>query len=838
MSYVKSYQHTMKRPLFFLIFNIYLISLYSQTPGAMRAKLPPLAKDSARIMMRVTEGNDEKAGIAFATGILMRAKDSSIVRTSSTGNFGGLIFNNIPFGSYIVKIVMIGYKPYFTNSVTVSADQQEARIPRAGLEKDNKVLKTVDVVADKTDFQNGLDKKVYNVDKNITNAGGTATDILQNIPSVNVDMDGKVSLRGSEQVRIMIDGKLSGMMANNAQAALQQMPASMIEQIEIIANPGAKYDAEGMGGIINIITKKGGTTGWNLNGQLSAGTNDKYTAGLGGNYRSGKINFSANYNYRSENRWMRAKSKQIAKDASALNFTSKLDGANQNRVHNIRLGNDFFLDKYNTVSLGFSYNKRENTSRDYTDYIQSTAFSSIDSVFYINNKSIDDNSNLDFTIDYKYADVEAKKNFSISLNQSNGSRASDTRSFNQLSESLNQSYFRSNLVDGNVFLTTAQMDYNQNLWNGKLDAGLKFTQRFAKALQGGNLLNFATQDYFPDPSQKNDYDYNEQVPAAFLQYGKSFSKWETQFGLRYEHTLVNINNRTYDSLVQNNYGYFFPSGFLKYKIKEGTDAQLSYSRRINRPGIEALNPIVDNSNPLNLRVGNPYLKPELIHSLDLSYSTLVKIISISASVYYRRSENIQSFFRTLDPNNSQVTITQSRNFSSSDNIGTEFTIRTFLGKQGNIMWNVNGFFNKINASNIEGALQSSGYNWNTRLIGNYRFKTNTSAQLSAFYMSPVIRPQGTFQGMNGVDIGVRQELMKGKFNVSLNVTDIFDIREFRITNTTNLLAFEANRKRESRIATLTLQWKIGSLEDKEEKRRMRRGQGDNAAPNEMNEAAF
>ncbi len=796
--------------------------LFISAQGGFRPQLPPLSKDSARVMLRVSDASDDKLGIEFATVILLNAKDSTLVKAISSNRFGGAMFNNVVFGKYLVKVKQVGFKTYFSNMFSLTQESNELRLPKVFLEKDNQVLKTVNVVTEKADYQNGLDKKVYNVDKNITNAGGTATDVLQNIPSVNVDMDGKVSLRGSEQIRIMIDGKLSGITATDPQAALQQMPASMIEQIEIITNPGAKYDAEGMGGIINIITKKGNNAGWNLNGQLSAGTNDKYGAGIGGNYRTNKINFSGNYNFRSENRYFRADNEQTALTAEALNFKAKLNGTNKNRVHNIRLNNDFYLDKYNTVSVGAGYNTRNENKYETTDFMQNSNTSILDSLYYITNRSTEANNTVDGNIEYRYNDADSKKSFSIGLNQSNIERNSDTRSYNAQSEALN-GYYRDNLVDGKVYLTTAQMDYAQPLANGKLDIGLKFTQRFATALQGGDLLNYATGAYAKDRSQTNDYDYNEQVPAAFMQYGKSFGKWETQAGLRYEHTLVGINNRTYDSAVKNNYGKLFPSGFVKYKIKDGSDIQLSYTRRINRPGIEALNPIVDNSNPLNLRIGNPFLKPELIHSLDLSYSLLVKIFSVTTSVYYRRSENIQSFFRTLDANNPKIAITQFRNFASSDNIGTELTVRTFLGKQGNIMLNVNGFYNKINASNIESALQAEGYNWNSRLVGNYRFKTNTSLQLSAFYMSPVIRPQGTFQGMNGVDIGLRQEFLKGKFNVSLNITDIFDIRQFRITNKTEQLRFTGIRKRESRIATLALQWRIGSLEDKEDKRKGRRG---------------
>jgi iron complex outermembrane recepter protein len=820
-----------------LIILFFCCSFRVIAQGNFRAQLPPLAKDSARVIVRIVDATDEKVGIEFATAVLMKAKDSTIFKATNTNGFGGAMFNNVPFGNYYVKVMQVGFVPNFSQSFTLSEANKELRLPKVLLTKDSKVLKTVNIVGEKSDYQNGLDKKVYNVDKNITNAGGTATDLLQNIPSVNVDMDGKVSLRGSEQIRIMIDGKLSGITATNPQAALQQMPASMIEQIEIITNPGAKYDAEGMGGIINIITKKGNNIGWSLNGQLSAGTNDKYGAGIGGNYRNDKINFSGNYNFRSENRFSRAFSKQIALDTNALNFESKLSGLNKSMVNNIRLSNDFYLDKYNTITIGGGYNTRSQSGQDRSDFDQSSANGRFDSLYYVSNKTIEGNKTYDGNFEYRYYDAEAKQTFSINMNQSNIERENETKSYSQQSDERNN-YFRKNNVIGNVYLTTLQMDYAQPIGKGKLDAGLKFTQRFSKANQGGNKLDFISNTFSVDPSLINDYDYNEQVPAAYTQYSMSIGKWDMQAGLRYEHTLVNINNRTYDSVVNNNYGKLFPSGFLKYKIKQGRDIQLSYTRRINRPGIEALNPIVDNSNPLNLRIGNPYLKPELINSLDLSYSTFVKIFSFTSSVYYRKSTNVQSFFRTVDPVNPQIAITQFKNFATSDNIGTELTLRTAIGKQGNVMLNVNGFYNKINASNIEGALQSDGYNWNSRLVGNYKFKTNTNIQLSAFYMSPVIRPQGSFQGMNGVDLGLRQEFLKGKINVSLNVTDIFDIREFKITNKTNQLDFVGTRKRESRIATLALQWKIGSIEDKDDKRKGKRGQSEQVPPADTGDAGF
>jgi iron complex outermembrane recepter protein len=818
----------------FIVIYFYSLLLYAQ-PG-QKLQLPPLSKDSGRIMFRVVDASDEKQGIEFATAILYKAKDSTIHKTYVSKSFGGIIFNNIAFGQYYIKVVQVGYQTYLSNIIYLTANNNEVRLPRVLLSQDNKVLKTVKVEAEKADYQNSIDKKVYNVDKNITNLGGTATDVLQNIPSVTVDVDGKVSLRGSEQIRILIDGKLSGITAANPQAALQQLPASMIDQVEIITNPGAKYDAEGMGGIINFITKRGENRGWNINGQLSAGTNDKYGIGVGGNYRTGLINFSGNYNYRSENRFMRGNNTQEALNANVLSFNSNMDALNKNRSHNVRLNNDFFLDKNNTIGVGVSVNKRDEIRNEKTDFDQYDASIAKDSSYYIKNKSLDDNFTYEVNLDYKYNDNESKKNFSIGLNQSNIARNSDTRSYNLGSE-LNNTFFRSNIVDGNAYLTTIQMDYAQPLWKGKLDAGLKFTQRISEAIQGGDLYNFNTNIFSPDPSQRNDYDYTEQVPAAYMQYANSQNKLEWQIGLRLEQTNIIINNRTSDSTVRNNYLNYFPSGFIKYKLKPNSDVQLSYTRRINRPGIEALNPIIDNSDPLNVRVGNPYLKPELIHSLDLSYSALVKFFSFTSSVYYRHSTDLQNRFRSVDPNNPKVVRVQVTNFASSDNLGTELTMRLFLGKQGSLMLNANGFYNKINASNIESELQAAGYNWNTRMVANYKFKTNTNVQLTGFYMSPIIRPQGSFQGMNGVDLGIRQDLLKGKINIALNVTDIFDIREFKIINQTEQFKFTGLRKRESRIATLTLQWKMGSLEDREERRKGRRGNTDSPQP-DMGDMGF
>jgi outer membrane receptor for ferrienterochelin and colicin len=282
-------------------------------------------------------------------------------------------------------------------------------------------------------------------------------------------------------------------------------------------------------------------------------------------------------------------------------------------------------------------------------------------------------------------------------------------------------------------------------------------------------------------------------------------------GLRGEETMVKGNSENDAKDFSNSYFDLFPSATLKYNYKSFNDFQLSYSRRINRPGNQQLNPFTDYSDSLNVRTGNPKLKPEYINSYELTYMRKIREQSLSGTLYYRHTDNLMSRYRTIDTQTG-VTTVSFQNYSSSENTGVEVVLRNQIGKNFNIMTSFNYYENKIKASNLEAELQSTSTNWNLRSTVNYKITPATSLQVSGNYMSPVKQPQGSFKGMSGVDAGIRQEFMKGKLALNINVSDIFNNRKFQIHNVGTGFDLDVWRKRESRIAMFTLSYRFGSTD--------------------------
>lgn len=376
----------------------------------------------------------------------------------------------------------------------------------------------------------------------------------------------------------------------------------------------------------------------------------------------------------------------------------------------------------------------------------------------------------------------------------------------------------------------AQVDYIHPFDNkSKLEAGLKANYRLNDNNQVvknyDSLQNpiYNPLDYATDDTLTNHYLYNEQIYAAYLMYTGSFKFLDYHVGLRAEQTITSVQQETIDSVYRNNYLQLFPSASIKYSLGFQEDIQLSYSRRINRPNVYALNPFKDFTDTMNVRQGNPYLKPELINSLELGYTKTTNKVSISATIYYKHSDDLISYYRIFNPDNGKSLLTF-ENYSSSENYGVEGSFRYDLGKVGNLLWSFNAYNNKINASNLQTDLQSSAVNWNSRLTANIRLSRYTAFQMTGYYSAPNTSPQSTVKGFSSVDGGIKQDFMKGKASLAFNCGDIFNIREFDIVsqdivNNKLVYYYTGVRKRESRIWMVTLSYRFGTNNDKASKKK-------------------
>jgi len=754
-----------------------------------------------------------KAGLEFTSVAVLKVRDSAIVAGVLTNGKGHFIIESLKPGKYFLRISAIGYrkmdsKPFMLNPMEPTKDFGIVYVAAS-----QKNLKEIEVTAEKADYVNSLDKKIYNVEKDLISTGGTAADVLRNVPSVTVDIDGKISLRGSENLTILIDGKPSSLGGGDKSSLLQQLPAGSIDQIEIITNPSARYDAEGMAGIINIKTKKDKRSGVNGSVTIGAGTRDKYNGGISLNNRTKKTNLNISYNFREETRTSSGNStreNKIVLLPPLPNFEESItEGRNKNFNNSFRSSLDINLSNNTTLGLSGGYSERAETRYELNTTTYENSASAIpDSGFYRTTNSDNSNKNLEGGLDIRHIIPGTKREFSASANYSQ-SNNNDNDNYLTVDSSYNHSILTR---DGKFNTLTVQTDYTHPInQNSKFETGAKGTFRTNDNNQVGlnrNGFDLANTDHFI---------YTDQITAAYLQFaGKAPSlikkdKFvELQGGVRVENTRI-IGNATNDTKdFENNYTNLFPSAAIKYTVHEKNDFQLVYSKRVNRPNSQNLNPFTDISDIRNVRTGNPKLKPEFIDSYEFNYFRKFKEQSLSATLYYRYTKNLISRFRSIDA--TCVSTMTFINYSSSANTGVEIVLKNQFSKAINSTTTFNYFNNKINGENVDAALQSTSNNWTLRTNINIKASKTTSLQITGMYMSQTKTPQGSFKGMSGVDIGARKEFLKGKLNLSVNITDIFNTRKMVIHNVGEGFIYDMQRKRESQVGNFTLTYRFGTTD--------------------------
>ncbi|MCC7231417.1 MAG: TonB-dependent receptor [Bacteroidia bacterium] len=763
---------------------------------------------TGRLFGKITEAENGQP-VEYASVAVYR--DSTLVGGGLSDEKGKFDIGELPFGKLSLRITCIGFTTQTAGPFVINPAHQEVDAGIVKINTSAAKLKEVDITADRPDFINSIDRKVYNVEKDIVNTGGTVTEVLQNIPSVTVDIDGNVSLRGSENVTILIDGKPSGILGGDKKAVLDQLPASAIEQVEVMTNPSAKYDAEGMSGIINIKTRKDKLRGSNGSVSAGIGTNDKYNINVAGNNRGPKNNLYFNYTYRNEKRGMTGESTQYnyfpGQEPYSYNYTTQ--GTSHSSFNTGKLGADFYLDHYNTLSINGGISARNDSRPDQTDYLFYDNDNRLYDTYFRNETDDAKNNGIDAGLDYKRTWKNSARELSTSAGYSSNHRTDHSGYSSSLYDNPFTPYQVSN-NDNRYQSLLAQADLLQPAGkNSKIETGLKTTTRYIDNTQDVLDFNFQDGNYTGNNMLSDHFKYSEQVVAGYAMFTSGWKKFDYNAGIRVEQTLTDGTSYSQKKSFSHNYLSFFPSAYLRYNFTKSRQLELNYTRRIDRPDTRSLNPYTDYSDSLNLRTGNPYINPEYIHSLELSYAMDIGNLSLTNTVYYRHTDDLISRIRMADTATG-VTTFMPINFSSSDNTGFEAILRYQLEKSGSIMLSFNIYQNKINGNNVQPDLQSNNTQWNTRLNANLRLARNTAVQVSGYYHSPNKTPTGQFQGWTGMDAGIRQDIWKSKGSIGFNVTDIFNTRKFRFTSFSDYFNSSGTRRRESRVAMLTLSYRFGN----------------------------
>ena len=758
----------------------------------------------------------------------------------TTADENGLFSLSVPRKKSLeLRVFFLGYK---TESVDINIpkDKNSVHVGRIFMQSTSSEIDAVEVESQRAFMTSNLDKKVFDISQNIVSEGGSAEEALQNIPSVSVDMDGGISLRGSNDVTIWINGKPSALIGGDRNAFLDQLPASEIDRIEVITNPSSRYDADGTGGIINIILKKDRKKGTNGSFTTAVGTRNKTNQNLLLNHHQGKLNlgFSYSFNYNEIFRERESERTNFLSDTTFSNNQSSLSN-NISRNHVTRLTADYDINKRHSVgmSVGTGYTSRHRFEAD--DYTFLDGQGNLINEFIRRSEQYRPQNTFEIGASHRKNFKKRGREWTSEFSYSQSSQEED-QFIRQIQDAQYRpgleydSVYRENFLENsaNTFLTI-QTDYTHPINDkSQFEIGAKTVIRTIETDLERQIEDEG--NFIRDDRVSNEFRFTEAVHAAYVNYQNAWGKLRFQGGVRGEMALTESEQLTLDSVYPYNYYNLFPSAFLSYGLGKGSKLQASYTRRINRPSFRTLNPFVDVSDPLNFRRGNPTLVPEYFDSYEFGYEKIAGKHTITGAVYYRATNNQITRFRTLlnpgDPvANGQegITMTSFENLVQAQSIGVEGVYILSLGRKLNAQGSFNYFYRRLLGDNIQPDLNNEGQSFTSRGNMNYSPNDKWSFQLSVFYWGAGPTPQGRRLAIFGTDAGVKYDFWNKRASMSIRVSDIFNTRRFRLEiedpSFTNRLMFN----RETQIGFISFTYKFGSEEIRKRKERNGRGGGMN-----------
>jgi outer membrane receptor protein involved in Fe transport len=811
----------MKKILSLLVVITFYTNLFAQqTRGGFDPNNRPKI---GTVSGKVLEKENQKT-IDYAVIEVLSVRDNKVVTGGITDKNGAFNIQQIPAGRYVINIKFLGFKSFTSEFFTLLPDNPLKDFGSVYLEKDSKVLATANIISEKQELLNNLDKRVYSNDKNAVSAGGNASDVLRQVPGVNVDIDGKISLRGSENVTILIDGKPSSMLGTDRKSIMSSIPAGSIESVELITNPSAKYSAEGMAGIVNIVLKKNKLQGFNGSVNLSAGVVDKYTAGVNLNYRTKKYNLFGGITGKSDFRRGSGYSNRqnIYPDTTFyVNQNNTQNSKNKNGI--VRAGIEYYLTDRKTLSASTTYNQEIESQPEnvaYTYYDENHKLSNTRTRY---NLGANTSKNADFAVGFRQLFPTPKQELTADLSYSMVDKTNLQNYYQNDAWTGLNTHNGTNLI-AKMGVLNAQFDYvYPNSKFTRFEFGAKSTTRNIDADNVAFLYSLDGLSSHIDPTITNHLLFKEQINAGYLTYAGIFKTFAYQVGLRSEYTDQSIFLANTNFYQKNRYINFFPSAIIRQPLLKNQILQLSYSRRINRPGYQSQNPFLDISDPENKRIGNPSLKPELIHSVEFGYQKTADRYNFTGSIYYKHSTDLNIRYRSIQKDG--TSLISFINAYSSDNYGIELISTAQLKKWWDLTANVNLFQTKINATNIEADLQNDNFSWFARLNSTVRFWKNAAFQFSGNYNAPTVLAQGTFSSMFILSSALKKDFLNNKLTVSINVNDF--LNQMRMEMHTQGATFQQDmlRRKDRRSFMLSVVYRFGSLNNETSSGKRKGGRG-------------
>lgn len=777
--------------------------------------------------------SETKIQMPGAKIVLKKVQDSVIINGSITDREGNFKIDNLKVGNYRMQISFLGYK---TIIKSFSIDEKNNSINIGNIELIQSSIRTseIEVTAQRELIQTAIDKKVINVEQMAANTGGTALDLLQNVPSVDVDIDGNVSLRGNDNVKILINGRPSSMTGSEV---LQQLPGSTIESIELITNPSSKFDAEGQSGVINIVLKKNQNKG--INGMVSAtaGTLDKYIGSINLNYRTGSFNFYTNY----DTRYFRMtgtsdKNQNTIYEDLFRNLLQNEEFSRNGYSHNFKLGIDYDIDNLNSISTSVLYNNGIRKSDEKMNNIISIPNINTQTTNTRSLESYPMNS-FDYILSYKHNFNKKQHDLTIDLFYMPSFRDGETNIFQ--SEFNNDNYINTQQLtsnNSNKQNWVLQSDYiNPFSKDSKLEAGFKISNLTNR--MDYEYFDIINNEYIIDKIRSNKYEYTELISAAYTSYSNAIGNFKYQVGIRIESTnQTNHYSMPQDTGTEKQYIDFFPSGFLQYDIDDFNSFQINYTRRLKRPSIRNQNPFIDYEDPLNLEKGNPDIEPEYSNNYEISHILQLKKTTFNTTLYYRQVDGAISRWQELLDTTNGITISYPKNMNKSQSLGFDCIVSHEFFKQWRADANFSYFYYNIDGSvarfdNNNKPISDSSFSSNTN---SWTLKINSTInlwgiadlQITGNYRSPIASAQGIRKSSYFVDMGIKMDILDKKGTISFRVSDVFNTQKWESESYGNGIESTSSFKRTSQTAFLGFTYRFNDYKRQKEKIKSENGSDD------------
>ncbi len=777
-----------------LKFSIYIICLllFSVTAFSQFANV------QFEISGKVLDENT-KQPVSFLQVAAFKGEETIPLASAETdlnGNFS-LPINK---GIYTLKFFLLGYEDKSIPNVLVESNVNLGEISIAD---ESMELGEVVVQSSKLQMRTNVEGLSINPDQNLSNLGGTLLDILRNTPSVSVSDDGSVSLRGSSGTNVLINGRNSSLTQN-----LDRIPASAIEQIKIINNPNARYDAEAEAGIIDIILKKGDNLGTNANIDALYGTRGRMNLGAQLNHRSVEFNIYGGYNLR---RWLnvgtRIRDREIFGDGEFLR--QETASQSDNLGHNFTYGGDYYFGK-NILSYEGVYSTSLDKDLN-TLYSRLTGIESgqLLQEYVRRNTESETDDGLDNALIYERTFDNKERSFKMIASQSytNQYKTQQIDIFRDVqTPGFDPEGQERAFTDEKRFNYIFQADYIHPLNESmKMEAGLKSNIRNFEYDYDFARFNEVGQIFEEDPAVSNRFDYKDRIHAAYFILSRSSAKWDVTVGLRGE--LTNFETYLYNTDQRNNQNYFnlFPSVQMLYRLDDQHAAKFTYSRRIDRPTAWRLNPFPDITDSLNVRRGNPNLQPELINSLELGHIFEQDKASFTTNFFYRQVNGQLDFITYVEDG---ISYSQPENLNSAESYGVEAIGVSEFATWLTLTGSATAFMIDVDGSNISDEFINSGVAFNTKITTDFRLPLGFTLQFVFNYDSPEIEAQGRDLEQYFMDASIQKTLFNKKASVSLSVSDIFDTRRFAGNSLTDTFSQTFYSKRETRIFLLSAKYSI------------------------------